>query len=686
MDSNALHKTSQRVTTQVRDIERREWWLWTFAVTVTIALAIGIIALSFPEYQTGLKTWFWSDLRERVRGLAALVLLFDIYTVYQHFQLQRLRKEFAEKNELFELITENAADMIAVVDRSGKRLYNSPSYQRILGYSAASLREQSSFEQIHPADRARVILAAEKTWVTGRAERLEYRMRHSDGSWRVLESTASAIYDSNGATEKLVIVNRDVTDRKRIEEMLAHHAVHDPLTDLPNRALFLDRLQHAIVRACRHSDYKFAVLFIDLDEFKLLNDSLGHSAGDELLVHIGRQLARCVRETDTVARPEPETLTMAEEGSVARLGGDEFTVLLEDIADAGNAVRVAQRILDKWLTPFKIDGHEVVISASIGIVMWSAMYMKSENLVRDAELAMYRAKQAGKARCEVFDPDMHARAVRRLKLETELRKAIESGELEVYYQPIVSLRDGRITGFEALSRWNRPDGLALPSEFIPVADETGLIIPINRLLLQDACRQLRSWQNSFPSDPPLSMSVNIAPRQFAQSDLANDICLAIEQSEIAPQALQLEILETTAMAQAEKAVTMLAELKRIGVRVSIDDFGTGYSSLSRLQRLPVDCLKVDRAFICRMDQDQDSQEIVRLIIAMAHALNLKVVAEGTETEEQIQALKELRCEMAQGYFFSRPVPADAITALLRKSHGSVAACVGRSPKEQSFSN
>lgn len=302
--------------------------------------------------------------------------------------------------------------------------------------------------------------------------------------------------------------------------------------------------------------------------------------------------------------------------------------------------------------------------------------MKSENLVRDAELAMYRAKQAGKARCEVFDPDMHARAVRRLKLESELRKAIESRELEVHYQPIVSLSDGRIIGFEALSRWKRPGGLALPSEFIPVADETGLIVPINRLVLQDACRQLRFWQQSFPSDPPLNMSVNIAPRQFAQSDLANDICLAIEHSKIEPQTLQLEIMETTAMGEAEKAADMLAELKRIGVRISIDDFGTGYSSLSRLQRLPVDCLKVDRSFICRMNEDQDSQEIVRLIIAMAHALNLKVVAEGTETTEQINTLKHLRCEMAQGYFFSRPAPADAITALLRKSHGQHA-CAGR---------
>jgi GGDEF domain-containing protein len=268
-------------------------------------------------------------------------------------------------------------------------------------------------------------LATEKTWMTGRAERLEYRMLHNDGSWRVLESTASAIYDSNGETDKLVIVNRDITDRKRVEDMLAHQSFHDLLTDLPNRALFLDRLQHSIMRARRHSDHRFSVLFIDLDEFKLLNDGLGHSVGDELLVHIGKQLARYVRDTDTVARPEAETPSIAEEGSVARLGGDEFTVLLEDIADVGNAVRVARRILNKWLTPFIINGQEVVISASIGIAVWSPIYMNSENLVRDAELAMFRAKQSGKARCEVFDPDMHAQAVRRLKLESELRKAIE---------------------------------------------------------------------------------------------------------------------------------------------------------------------------------------------------------------------------------------------------------------------
>jgi PAS domain S-box-containing protein len=676
MDNEMLHGFGQSAA-NVRDIERREWWLWGFAVTVTIALAVGIVALSFPEYNAGLKTWFWSDLRERVRGLAALVLLFDIYTVYQHFQLHRLRKQLAEKNELFELITENAADMIAVVDRQGNRLYNSPSYQKVLGYSQTDLRTHSSFDQIHPTDRARVKQAAEKTWVTGRGETLEYRMRHNDGSWRVLESSASAIYSSRGEIEKLVIVNRDITERKRAEEMLAHNAFHDVLTNLPNRALFLDRLQHAIMRARRHSDYKFAVLFIDLDEFKVLNDSLGHSAGDALLIQIGKQLTACLRDTDTIARQETEDLGMPDELSLARLGGDEFTILLEDTSDVGNAVRVAQRILDRWVTPFVINGQEVVISASIGIAMWSSMYIQAEHLVRDAELAMYRAKQGGKARCEVFDPDMHARAVRRLKLETELRRAIESRELEVYYQPIVALGNGKIIGFEALSRWKRPEGLVLPGEFIPVADETGLIIPINRLVLQDACRQLRCWQDCFPSDPPLTMSVNIAPKQFSQSDLARDICFAIERAGVAPNTLQLEIMETTAMREAERAANTLAELQTTGVRLSIDDFGTGHSSLSRLQRLPVDCLKVDRSFICRMGEDQDSQEIVRLIIAMAHALKLKVVAEGTETEEQILALKRLGCEMAQGYFFSRPAPAEVITALLQKSHAGASACVGQ---------
>jgi EAL domain-containing protein (putative c-di-GMP-specific phosphodiesterase class I) len=268
---------------------------------------------------------------------------------------------------------------------------------------------------------------------------------------------------------------------------------------------------------------------------------------------------------------------------------------------------------------------------------------------------------------------MHARAVRRLTLETELRKAVELGQLSVYYQPIVALNNGRIIGFEALSRWRRSDGLVPPGEFIPVADETGLIIAINRALLQDACRQLRSWQTEFPSDPPLIMSVNVAPKQFAQQDLRTDIALTIKQTAVPPDTLQLEILETTAMRDAERAVNMLSELRSVGVRLSIDDFGTGYSSLSRLQRLPVDCLKIDRSFICKMDEDRDSQEIVRMIIAMAHALGIKVVAEGTETEMQSSTLRRLGCEMAQGYLFSRPAPAEVITDLLHKTNSDISA-------------
>jgi len=676
MKTEPSFRSQKRSSVRVHEIEAREWWLWGFAVTVTLALAAGITALSSPGYHFGANIWFWSDLKDRVRGLAALVVIFDIYTVYQHFQLHRLRKHFADRDELFELISENAADMIAVVDKDGNRLYNSPAYSKLLGYSPAELQQRSSFDAIHPEDRARVMQIADKTRRTGRAESLEYRMRHKNGDWRVLESTASAIYDHDGNVEKLVIVNRDITDRKRVQEMLTHNAFHDTLTDLPNRALFLDRLQHSVIRARRYPDYRCGVLFIDIDEFRVFNDSLGHSAGDELLVQISKRLISCFRQSDTVSRADGELRT-AEEGGLARLGGDEFTVLLEDISDVGNAIRVGQRILDRLQSPFVINGQEIVISASVGIAMSSASCMQAETLVRDAELAMYRAKQGGKGRCEVFDPDMHVRAVRRLTLEAELRKAIELRELIVYYQPIVSLASGSITGFEALSRWQRPNGLVLPNEFIPIADETGLILSINHLVLFDACHQLRSWQTTFPSDHPLTMSVNIAPRQFSQAGLANDIREALNQTGVAPNTLQLEIMETTAMDEPERASKTLADLHSTGVRLSIDDFGTGYSSLSRLQHLPVDCLKVDRSFICTMDNDGDSREIVRLIIDMAHALKLRVVAEGTETAEQINTLKRLNCEMAQGYFFARPLPANAITELLRRSNESASASAGR---------
>jgi len=657
--------TNETNTNRMQQVEAREWWLWGFAVTVTLVLTVGIVSLTFPGNHL-LPHSEWLDLKEWVRGLACLVLLFDIYTVYQQLQLQRMRRELIERNQLFEVITENAADMIAVIDCAGNRLYNSPSYQKVLGYSPEELRLTSSVGQIHPEDQQRVLEAAEKARLTGRGERLEYRMRHKDGTWRILESVATAIPNEKGDTERLVIVNRDITERKRAEDTLAHNALHDTLTDLPNRDLFLDRVRHVLVLSQRHISYKFAVLFIDLDEFKVFNDSLGHAAGDALLIQIARRLAASIRGIDTISRSvmTQGTSPVASEASLARLGGDEFTILLEGIRDCGDAIRVAERVQERLGIPFVVDGQEVVTTASIGIAFCATSYSNSEDLVRDAEIAMYRAKREGKARCQVFDHAMHTSAVKRLRLETDLRRALELGEFRVHYQPIVSLQSGKIVGFEALSRWQRPEELLLPAEFIQIAEETGIILPMNRLLLREACLQLRAWHDQFPCDPPLTLSVNITPKEFAQPDLAAQIEAILAEVGVDPRSIDVEITETIAMADPQRSSLVLAELKALGVHLSIDDFGTGYSSLSRLQGFPVDALKIDRSFISKIDTDSETSEIVRIIIMLAHNLGLRVVAEGAETPEQVRRLKELKCELAQGYFFARPADHAAAQALL----------------------
>src|SRR6202453_1704912 len=353
---------------------------------------------------------------------------------YQQFRIYRLRVSAKHRDELFKIVTENAADMIALVDMKGRRLYNSPAYKRILGYSAAELGETSALEQIHLDDRFKVLEAAREARNTGIGKKLEYRIRHKDGSWRILESIASTIRDEKGEVAKLVIVNRDITERKRAEEQLQHNSFHDGLTNLPNRALFLDRLQHALTLSKRHLNYKFAVLLIDIDEFKIVNDSLGHTAGDELLIKIAQRLRESVRRGDTVSRPRVAEVSgkLASDGNLARLGGDEFTILLDDIRDPIEAVRVAERIQADLATPFVINQEEIVISASIGIASSTSPHTQAEDLVRDADIAMYRAKRAGKARCEVSDTAMHANAVKRLRLETDLRKALDHGEFRVY--------------------------------------------------------------------------------------------------------------------------------------------------------------------------------------------------------------------------------------------------------------
>jgi diguanylate cyclase (GGDEF)-like protein/PAS domain S-box-containing protein len=658
--NNDRNKQHRKIPAQ--QVETREWWLWGFAVAVTLVLTAGIVSLTFPENHY-LGNSEWLDLKEWVRGLACLVALFDVYTIYQQLQIQRIRRELTQRNRLFEVITENAADLIAVVDCAGNRLYNSPSYQKVLGYSPEELKLTSSVEQIHPEDRQRVLEAADRAKIDGRGERLEYRMRHKDGTWRILESVATAIHNKEGLTERLVIVNRDITERKRAEEMLAHNALHDSLTNLPNRTLFLDRVRHALALSQRHASYKFAVLFVDLDDFKVFNDSLGHAAGDALLIQIARRLSASIRSVDTVSR----SVRMGETGtfvSLARLGGDEFTVLLEEIRDCGDAIRVAERIQERLRVPFVVERQEVVTTASIGIAFCAASYVSPEDLVRDAEIAMYRAKQEGKARSQVFDSVMHTVAVKRLQLETDLRRGLELGEFRVHYQPILSLQSGKIAGFEALSRWQRPEGLLSPVHFIHTAEEIGIVLPMNRLLLREACLQLRAWHSQFPCDPPLTMSVNVTPKEFAQPDLAAQINNILVKVGTNPSSINVEITETIAMADPQRSRLVFSELKALGVHISIDDFGTGYSSLSRLQGFPVDTLKIDRTFISKIDTDSETTEIVRIIIMLAHNLGLKVVAEGAETAEQVSMLKQLECELVQGYFFARPGDHTSVQALL----------------------
>jgi PAS domain S-box-containing protein len=656
----------------MRQVEGREWWLWGAAVAITLVLTFGILSLALPVFDQSTGHTDSLNLKEWFRGLAALVLLFDIYIIYQQRQLHRIRRKLAEREQLFQLITENAADMIAVIDSNGQRLYNSPAYQRILGYGPEELSGTSSTAQIHPDDRARVVEASEKARNTGRGERLEYRIRHKDGSWRFLESTCSVIRGPEGESHGLVIVNRDITERKRAEEKLVHQSFHDGLTDLPNRALFLDRLQRAVTLSRRHLDVKFAVLFIDIDEFKVFNDSLGHGAGDSLLIQIAQRLTASLRGVDTVSRPRisEEAEPFVGESTLARPGGDEFTVLIEELHDPSDAIRVAERIQQKLAIPFDFNSQEIVLSVSIGIAFSSNVPADAEDVLRDAEIAMYRAKNSGKARCEVFDHVMHADAIKRLQLETDLRKALDLNQFLVYYQPIVSLATGQIVGFETLSRWQRPEGLVMPAEFIAVADETGIILPMNRQLLYDACRQLRSWQTLFPSDPPLSVNVNITPKQFAQPDLAAQIGKILQETGMDPSSVNLEITETIAMADADRSALVLSELKALGVRLEIDDFGTGYSSLSRLQHFPVDILKIDRSFVSRMDTDLETREIVRIIVMLAHGLSLKIVAEGVETQAQAGMLKDLGCELAQGYLYSKPVPGEAIDQLLTSNRAA----------------
>jgi diguanylate cyclase (GGDEF)-like protein/PAS domain S-box-containing protein len=585
--------------------------------------------------------------------------------IYQQFRIFKIQRDAQKKEELFKIVTENAADMIALVDVKGKRLYNSPAYKRILGYSAAELGETSSFEQIHPDDRFQVLAAAREARENGIGKRLEYRIKHKDGSWRVLESVASTIRDDNGQVAKLVIVNRDITERKRAEQQLEHNLFHDSLTGLPNRRLFLDRLQQTFLRARRNTDRPYAVLLANVDHFKAFSGTLTAKGGDLILAEIGRRIAASLRQDDTVARGESGQ--SPSETVLSRLGGDEFAILLDNIHDPSDAMRVAKRIQAAAAEPFFIESREVRLTISLGIALANPGHERPEDALKDADVAMRRAKSLGGSRCEVFDEAMHTQAEGRLRLETDLRTAMTEHQFRVFYQPVVQLASRRVVGFEALLRWQHPSqGLISPYRFIETAEDTGLLISIGHWLMQQACRQLREWESSHASTEPLSITVNVSERQFTHALLLSDLQDVLRDSGINPSRLKLEITESVAASDSNLTVTVLGHLKHMGVGIIMDDFGTGSSSLSGLRRFPVDALKIDRSLITEMQTDRTAVDMIGVILTLARKMNLQVIAEGIETTRQMEHLIELGCEFGQGYFFSQPLEAKAALQYLRQ--------------------
>ncbi len=564
---------------------------------------------------------------------------------------KRAQEALKESEERYALAARGSNDGLWDWSLSANVMYFSARWKAMLGYQEGEIgdRPEEWFDRIHDADRERVKkeIAAHQEGLTPHFES-EHRVLHKDESFRWMLSRGVAIHDVSGNVLRMAGSQTDITEGK----------VSDPLTGLPNRLLFIDRVGRLVEHRKRHENHLFAVLFLDLDGFKMINDSLGHLIGDQLLLGVASRLEKCLRSTDTVAR-------LGETFTVARLGGDEFTVLLDDIKDPSDAKRAADRLMKALASPFLLGGKEVFTSVSIGIALSTSAYENPEDILRDADTAMYRAKSLGKARYEVFDADMRAGVMARLQLETDLRRALERGEFQNFYQPIVALDSGEIAGFEALSRWQHPTrGLLGPNEFIPVAEETGLIRELGWWNLREACRQISEWRAGSLANRHLTISVNLSAKQFLQPNLVEDIRKLLNELALPPEALKLEITESTVMTDPTGAVEMLQQIKSLGIRLAIDDFGTGYSSLSYLHRFPLDTLKIDRSFVSGMGDDGEGMEIARTILPMANSLRLDVVAEGVETIQQVALLQKLQCKYGQGYYFSRPLSAEGTAALL----------------------
>ncbi len=578
---------------------------------------------------------------------------------------RRAEEALRESEQRFRGAFASSSTGIALVGLDGRWLEVNRALCGIVGYTEEELLSKTFQDITHPDDLERDLDHVRRL-ISGEIEnyQMEKRYLHKLGHQVWILLSVSLVRDASGEPLYFVAQVQDINDRKDLEERLAHRAFHDALTGLPNRALFVNRLEHALIRADRR-DHSVAVLFVDLDDFKLINDSLGHEAGDRLLVAFAERLEDRMRVEDTAAR----------------LGGDEFTVLLEDVSDVSEPVRVAQRIVECLSEPFTIEGNEVSVSASVGIALTArgdgavsesgdpeGATLRSEDLIRRADLAMYRVKRKGKAGYEVYDASMNDAARERLQMEGDLRRALERGEFRVHYQPQVLLKGGAPVGVEALVRWEHPErGPVSPAAFVPVAEETGLIVPIGRFVLREACRQVVEWKDASPGGFPsggLAVGVNLSAKQFQQKDLVHDVSRVLEETGLPPGDLILEVSESVAMNDAPLTEKVMRELKSLGVRLSIDDFGTGYSSLSYLKRFPADYLKIDRSFVDGLGRDPEEAAIVSAMVNLSHDLDLKVVAEGIETTEQLDVLREMGCELGQGYHFSEPLDAAGAVSLL----------------------
>jgi diguanylate cyclase (GGDEF)-like protein/PAS domain S-box-containing protein len=564
---------------------------------------------------------------------------------------ERISNALKESEEYFRTAFDHAAGM-AVINPEGQWQQVNDSLCNMLGYTEDELLKKGFQAITHPNDLGNDLANLYQLLENKIANyQLEKRYCHKMGQTIWVLQSASLIRESDGKPRHVVLQIQDISDRKKAEELIHHAAFHDALTGLPNRTLFADRLSMAIERAKRSSVYQFAVLFVDLDRFKVVNDSLGHDMGDRLLVDLSKRFQGCLRKVDTIAR----------------LGGDEFAILLDGIVNTDVAVEIAERMQISLNDPFDLEGNEFYTTASIGIAYSNHGYDRLEDILRDADTAMYKAKANGKARHEVFDSKMHTRAVQTLTLENELRRALDKNEIKAFFQPIIELKTGRIIGFEALARWIHPErGMVSPADFIPLAEETGLIVPVDLSILRQACQHTAEWQKKYKL-PNLNVSVNLSGKQFNQTNLIEEIKEILFETELHPHFLKIEITETIVMENTAVTIEILKQLKGIGAQISIDDFGTGYSSLSYLHRFPFDFLKIDRSFINRMTMDRESLGIVKTINALAIELEKSVIAEGIEKEEHQKMLCEIGCEYGQGYLFSKPVDAISAEQLLKSN-------------------